>query len=320
MRERVEKTKALIEFAGYRGDMHMHTNHSDGSGTVDEMVRFRDEAGLDYIFVTDHYGLTHKRECKKHDRCWWGQEPGTEHHHLGILNIERKFEPARDLAADYAAVIDRGGFPFIPHPTGWFPVTRYTEEQMASLDVLGERFTIEIINGANQIFDCWDITDEMSVELWDDHLKRGKFVTALGNTDTHHPHAVGDVWTGVHPDEFSREGVVDALRQGRAFVSDAPIIDMTVEVDGTNIAGMGGVLHTSKRPLTVRVLAADSAGLNTVTLLRDGEAIRSRQPAGEVAVSTTIADDAPVDVKYYRLECRAIDGRRAFTNPVYIRS
>ena len=55
-------------------------------------------------------------------------------------------------------------------------------------------------------------------------------------------------------------------------------------------------------------------------LLRDGEAIHTWRPDGDMAVSTTITDDAPGDMTYYRLECRAVDGRRAFTNPVYIRS
>ena len=326
MRERFAETKALVGFRGFRGDMHLHTNHSDGSGTVAELVEYRDAGGLDFIFVTDHWGLTQKRECMRHENVWWGQEPGTQHHHLGCLGIDRKFTPQNDLAADYQAIIDRGGVPFIPHPTGWFPSTRYTDEQKQSLDLLGDCFTMEIINGANQLFDCWDVTDAMSVELWDEHLKRGKRINALGNTDAHLPHAVGDVWTGVMSDELSMEGVLDAVRVGNVFVSDGPIVDITVEVDGTHIAGMGQTLCTTKRPLTVRVLAADSVGLQEVRLLRDGAVIREWRAnngfrLGDQALSTSLADnEADSTTRYYRLECRATDGRRAFTNPVYIRA
>lgn len=320
MRDRIAATKALVGWSGWRGDMHLHTNHSDGAGTVSELVQYRDHIGLDFIFVTDHWGVTQKRDCVRHERCWWGQEPGIKHHHLGILGIDRKFEPRREsLAEDYTAAVEHGGFPFIPHPTGWFPSTRYTEEQIQSLDELGNHFTMEIINGANQIFDCWDITDEMSVELWDRHLAQGKFVTAMGNTDAHLVEAVGDVWTGVLADELTSEGVIDALKQGRAIVSDGPIADLTVEADGTSIAGIGGTLHTPKRPLTLRVLAADSAGLQEVRLIRDGTPMKEWYPRGEQALSTSLADPDGGAKHYYRLECRATDGRRAFTNPVYIR-
>ena len=61
--------------------------------------------------------------------------------------------PGPDLAADYRRVIELGGFPFIPHPTGWFPTTRYTAEQIEALALLGDDFTIEVLNGANNIFD-----------------------------------------------------------------------------------------------------------------------------------------------------------------------
>jgi predicted metal-dependent phosphoesterase TrpH len=319
MRDRFAATKALVGFQGYRGDMHMHTNHSDGAGTVAEAVQNRDHAGLDFIFITDHWGVTQKRECVRYENVWWGQEPGTQHHHLGILGIDRKFEPQQDLAADYQAVIDRGGVPYIPHPTGWFPVTRYNEEQIQALDLLGDNFTIEIINGANQIFDCWDITDQMSVELWDKHLKQGKHVTALGNTDAHLPHAVGDVWTGILADELSMEAMMDGVKRGSAFVSDGPIVDLTAEVDGTNIAGLGQTLKPDGKAVTLRILAADVTGLQTVRLIRDGEVIREWNPAGADAVSDSLADvDAGPNTHYYRLECRATDGRRAFTNPVYL--
>ena len=106
----------------------------------------------------------------------WGQEPGTQHHHLGILGLDRKYNVKHDLFKDYNAVIARGGFPFIPHPTGWFPTRRYTREQIDALELLGDNFTMELINGANNIFDCYDTTDDGAIALWDQHLSRGKIV------------------------------------------------------------------------------------------------------------------------------------------------
>ncbi|MBN1264125.1 MAG: CehA/McbA family metallohydrolase [Anaerolineales bacterium] len=38
----------------YRGNMHVHTCYSDGSGTHDDVARAAIDAGLDFVFTTDH--------------------------------------------------------------------------------------------------------------------------------------------------------------------------------------------------------------------------------------------------------------------------
>ena len=322
MRERFLRTRELANFRGFRGDFHTHSNHSDGAGTVAELAHFRDAAGLDFLFVTDHSGLSQKRDCLRFERMWWGQEPGTQHHHLGILGLTRKFVPAKDLMRDYAAIKRRGGIPFIPHPCGWFPTTRYTEEQIAALDTLDDAFIMEIVNGANQIFDCWDVTDAQSVELWDRLLCAGKRVTALGNTDAHLAEAIGDIWTGVLAGECTHTAILDALRMGRVFVSDAPVIDISVQCDGSEPVGMGGTLFVppSKRnsPLVVRILAADSAGLASVSLVGGGMVLESWNVADKAVLSVSFVVPTRQEPVYFRCECRSTDGRRAFSNAVYV--
>lgn len=48
------KLPKLIELADIRGDLHMHTNESDGQGTLAEMVAAAQARGLEYIAITDH--------------------------------------------------------------------------------------------------------------------------------------------------------------------------------------------------------------------------------------------------------------------------
>jgi DNA polymerase (family X) len=45
---------ALLELAGMRGDLHMHTRESDGRGTLEEMAAAARALGYDYIAITDH--------------------------------------------------------------------------------------------------------------------------------------------------------------------------------------------------------------------------------------------------------------------------
>lgn len=45
---------SLVTQADLRGDLHMHTNETDGRGTIDTMVEAARMAGLDYVAITDH--------------------------------------------------------------------------------------------------------------------------------------------------------------------------------------------------------------------------------------------------------------------------
>lgn len=44
----------LVEMADIRGDLHMHTNATDGKGSLEEMVEAAKARGLKYIAITDH--------------------------------------------------------------------------------------------------------------------------------------------------------------------------------------------------------------------------------------------------------------------------
>jgi len=44
----------LIERADLRGDLHSHSTYTDGRASIEEMARAADQAGLEYLAVTDH--------------------------------------------------------------------------------------------------------------------------------------------------------------------------------------------------------------------------------------------------------------------------
>ena len=315
MRERIDATRKLASFNVRRGDCHSHSTYSDGIGTVPEIASWVEKAGLDFFFLTDHQTVRQKTECVKYKNMWWGQEPGTQHHHLGILGLDRKYTVKQDLVKDYNAVISRGGFPFIPHPNGWFPRRRYTVEQIDSLNLLGDDFTIELINGANNIFDCYDITDRWSVELWDKHLCQGKVVRGMGNTDAHLPQAIGDVWNGVSVDRLTKSNVLGALWAGHFFASDAPFIDLRC-----GRSQMGDTVKKRKRSsIEVRYECVDSIGLQQVRVVVDGKVVKEIWPKDDQVVKGTQKVTFRGGMSYIRVECFARDNRKAFANPIYVR-
>ncbi len=106
----------------YIGAMHMHSVYSDGSGQVDEIARFADEVGLDFIILTDHNTLRALDEGKE---GWYGKTlllVGCEindkqnlNHYLalGISDNPSTRLPARKYVK---MVKDAGGIGFIAHP------------------------------------------------------------------------------------------------------------------------------------------------------------------------------------------------------------
>jgi hypothetical protein len=317
MRDRIMASSKL--FGGpsfYRGDCHSHTVFSDGIGSVADMDAMKNAAGLDFLFITDHWTVAQKRECAKFKNLWWGQEPPTQHHHIGILDNPRTYKVKNDLHQDLAAARKLGKLVFISHPKGWYPVKRYNREQEEVMFALGPEFHMEIINGANQMLDCFDVTDEESLLLWDRLLRAGRRVHALGNTDSHLPHCIGSVWNGVFASRLSKEAVIGALGEGRHFVSEAPLIDLTVE-SGNRRARMGERLRVTGRKARLHYRAADSFGLQVLRIIIDGKIVREI----ELGRKTTAQGSIPVRTgargSYARIECNAKDWRRAFSNPVY---
>lgn len=308
---RVEASKKLYKKKFFRGDCHSHTMHSDGSGTVAESKEMADAAGLDFQYVTDHWGITQGPECKK-EGLWLGQEPGHQIHHLGVLGLDRCFVPTEDLDADMATIRKEGGTPFLPHPAGWFPKVVYKREWKDEVYKLKAPFLMEIINGANNVVTAFDYTDQMAVDLWDELLMAGRVVHAMGNTDAHIPHAIGIVWNGVFASKCDQPSITKAMQKGKLFVSEAALVDLSV-----GRVGQGSRVKDRANAAEANVVAVDSEGLLRVRVIGDGKIRKTWHLDGDVEMRETFKIAKGIK-KYIRVEVISMDGRRAFSNPVYL--
>ena len=52
----------------YRGNLHGHSNHSDGAKTPREVVEFYQELGYDFICISDHLWRNSRFAAVK--ACW----------------------------------------------------------------------------------------------------------------------------------------------------------------------------------------------------------------------------------------------------------
>ena len=309
---RVAESRRQFPWKFFRGDCHCHSQHSDGTGTVAEIADMSKRAGLDFQFVTDHYGTTQADECRRLG-LWVGQEPGTQHHDLLILGLRAPFQATvtQNFLADYAAAARRSALVCVAHPAGWWPSRWYDDAQKQILEELPSPFLMEICNGANNIVTAFDPTDQAAVDLWDDLLLQGKVVHGLGNTDAHAPHGIGIVWNGVFAPRCDQPAIIRALRAGRSFVSEAPLVHIRL-----GRAQMGRRATPRDRSQRLSVTATDSGGLASVRVVAD-----RREIGFWTSRATTMARSLRVPrwvKRYVRVEVLSRDGRRAFSNPIYL--
>lgn len=309
--QRAAETRKLVSFGFLRTDPHMHSLWSDGWGSVAEIAEVAAARAIDCIFVTDHATIRQKADCRKHKNVWWGQEPGAGHHHIGILDLKRRFTPSKDMRRDAERLRALGVFFFYPHPTGWFPRTYYTRQQMDALAEVGPEFAIEVMSGifrASAFHDPW--TDS-NVALWDSYLKRGFRVTGLGATDAHFPLGVGNVWTGLVGARLSKRAVIDTLRSGNVYASSGPAINLTC-----GRTPMGGTAQLRAGKATLDLECADACGLNWVSFVKDGREVKRFWLKGAKHLRESLT--LPVKAGgYVRAVGAAMDDRRAYANPVY---
>ena len=76
------KLPRLVSLSDIRGDLHVHTEASDGDATLEQMVRAAKACGYEYIAITDHskyIGVTHGLDAKR---------LAAQIHHIDRLNAK----------------------------------------------------------------------------------------------------------------------------------------------------------------------------------------------------------------------------------------
>lgn len=279
--------------AWYRGDLHMHTAHSDGQCpsqtgklvgcpvyfTVDAAAR----RGLDFIAITDHNATSQydaMRELQPYfDKVLLipGREITTFYAHLNFLGSAeyldfrlgtRKVPTMNALIRDALRV---GALVSINHPAapsgeacmgcGWTPAEPVDMHLLTA---------IEAINGGTN-----------SVAFWEKQLSLGYRLTGIGGSDNHRgtrpldqPQAIGRPTTVVYASELSTPAILDGIRSGRVFIdltgSHDRLVNVTAQAGGS-AAQMGGDLNApTAADVTVHV-HVDACSGATAALIVDGQ-------------------------------------------------
>lgn len=185
----------------------------------------------------------------------------------------------------------------------------------------------------------WFISNYQSLAVWDEQLRQGKRVTAVGGSDKHQGPFTGELgWyeigtpcTWVHADALSTEAIVASIRAGRVFVSEGPAgpqIELSAEeTNGEQRATMGDELHL---PVGTKLRLRCRVQGGTGNLLRHVSAHETREVEitdGDFSYECQIT---VVEDTYWRVEVieppeAPLDEEpaalmaKALSNPIYIR-
>ncbi len=246
--ERTEETiQARVRW--YRGDLHAHSWHSDGSAPLADLAAAARAQGLDFIAVTEHNTVSHLPLLPAHSApdllLIPGIEISTYHGHANVWPaddfVEFRCWTDEQMAQVREAARARGMLFSVNHPKDGGPPWKFGD--------LFEPDCIEVWGAP------WFISNYQSLAVWDGQLRQGKRVTAVGGSDKHQGPFTGELgWyeigtpcTWVHADALSIESIVAGIRAGRVFISEGPagpqIELLAEETDGEQYATMGDELY-----------------------------------------------------------------------------
>jgi DNA polymerase (family 10) len=95
------KLPQLVELSDIRGDLHMHTNATDGHASLEEMITAAQERGLEYIAITDHSKRVSMANGLNAERvlAQWGE----------IDRIRKQFAGIQILKGIECDILENGG-------------------------------------------------------------------------------------------------------------------------------------------------------------------------------------------------------------------
>jgi hypothetical protein len=324
----------------YRGDLHSHSGHSDGTCANDagarvpcpvhRSVEAAARAGLDFLAVTDHNTVSHLSELAGLQPAFSrlllipGQEVTSFQGHANMLGVTALAEfrigtpQVPDGAAWSRAMAKLGGVVSINHPAlpsgaacmgcGW---------TLAGTDWRGVT-AIEIANGGAMAALGGRLDTPLSgIKFWESLLNAGHHLAPIAGSDNHDPtiaapdaRAIGRIVTAVWADALSTPAIMAGLRAGRVFVDTDAAAGRTLDLFAITPAGkipMGGTARLPPGGVLPVEIALTRCANCTLTLIVNGTAQPPRSVTGP---DTLLALNAPITRPgWLRAEVRDAAGR-----------
>jgi hypothetical protein len=329
------------------GDLHGHSNYSDGTGLPEDYYRYaRDVAGLDVAALSDHdhWGLEF---LDMHPPLWADivrvtrefHEPGRfvtllafewtnwayGHRHVLYFDDDgpliTSLAPATDRPEELWKVLEGHTALTVPHhPAGGPIAIDWSIPPDPRFEPVAE---VVSVHGSSEAADSPSpIYDAVAGHYVRDALDRGYRLGFIGSGDTHDGHpGLGHLAVGtggvaaIVSEERTRAGVLAAMRARRTYATSGPRIILRFSVDSTP---MGGTLPVSSEDAqqAVAVRAIGTAPIQRIDLIRSGRIVlTAEQTESDVSYATRIPRLETGEYIYARVVQR--DGGLAWSSPVF---
>ncbi len=334
--------------SAFFGDLHMHSAHSDGTGTAAERYRAsRDRYRDDFAALTDHESFLGKRTGPGEwsfledvaDRFhepgrfatlfayeWTARmHPGPGHkvvywprRGLGVLSRD---DPKSREGKDLLALVRRKGGLAFPHHVGW------TGADTASHDP--------------RVQSCWEICSchgcyehkghpighrgELAGQFVRENLDSGLRFGFVAASDGH-----GLLWhhgisrkrdpfrtglAGVLAKHPTRAAIFDALRRRRCYATSGAKIGLSVRAGGRP---MGSEIRASG-PLVFEVRFRGTARVDRLEVVTTGGRTMDFEPSTDRgAVRLAVALDPDANWAYFYVRLAQEDGEWAWSSPIWL--
>ena len=309
--ERTKMIPEVFQVGGkfWRGNLHTHSNRSDGLLDPSEVCRRYQAEGYDFLALTDHfvglfdYPIT---DTLPYRNDVFTTILGAELHSGAMQNGELWHILAVGLPSDFALsnsphflpiedqetaqeiakrARDAGAFVAIAHPQ-WSGMT------LADARTIGSAHAVEIYNHRSAVA-CERPDGTAILDLL---LTEGRQLTAIATDDAHftEPDHFGG-WVMVKAKENSPDALLQALKNGHFYSSEGPELHH-IELDKNQI------FISSSTISTVIIQAKGSATL----ALRGASMTQAKIQLAQVSQS-----------EWIRVTVKDAAGRRAWSNPIW---
>lgn len=284
----------------WKGNIHTHTNATDGALGVAEVCATYREAGYDFLAITDHFlpkygfpivdtrpfrapGFTTILGAELHAPA---TALGEMWHILAVgLPLDFARTPASETGPELAArALAAGAFVAIPHP-GWYSLS------LADAQTLPGAHAVEVYNHTSQV----RTERGDGVYLADQLLAAGRMINLIAVDDAHFksPDAFGG-WVMVKAEANEPDALLAALKAGHFYATQGPLIhDIRWEADAVEV--------TCSAAASIMVLGRGSRADQSVGLCQTRARLSLKALKGGGFARVVVADAA---------------GRRAWANPV----
>lgn len=285
-----------------RGNLHMHTNRSDGALPPEEAIRIYRAAGYDFIALTDHWRQSETVEQPDFlllSGCEYDTGDMAEHavYHIVGVGMRRPVSLRRDPARPAQALIDTvreaGGIAILAHPA-WSVTDPAAAARLRGLAAAEIYNTFSGIPWSNARPDS-----SLYFDLW----AAGGFYLPCTAADDCHEYSGEETRSYMMLNAVSRraDDVLAAIRAGNFYASQGP------RFESITLAGGRVTVHCSP----VRTAVFYSATVYCADRLTQGSDCAPVTEAGYTV--------KPTD-RYVRVELIDAQGHRAWSPPVDVRA